>query len=297
MKFAYREDCCSVGPTYNFVDEYLDTWLRRALGKRVKPSEYWTRTYGKDWKLVFTLSAKKGRKKAKIDYGPEVNRREKTVKWGIGVDYTGNKSVDPKSYVGPIRQFLEGITIALEKLEMDTSKLSKELPAVIKEFCSDRYMIAEEATAENYVDRYVITPSTAVRHRRLPKWRIPKDLNKRVEEEGEWETERFAPLRLLVMPAAKSRSGKSALDWQLELDIDLNDKQYASAGEKIKAVGNEPDGDGWTELVEKEFTKRYPKLAREFDSDSETATCVVSVKSEEACKKLLELVWSLIYSK
>ena len=90
---------------------------------------------------------------------------------------------------------------------------------------------------------------------------------------------------------------KASLIWQVELDIDLDDKQYESAAKKIKAMGNEPQGDGWTLLIEKEFSKRYPKLAREFDSDSETATCVVSVKSEEACKKLTELMWSFIYRK
>ena len=217
------------------------------------------------------------------------------MEWGISVDYVGNKSLDPKSYVGPIRQFLEGVVIVLDKLEIDTSKLSKDVPAAIKEFCSERYMICEEITAEEYMSHggpYVIRPNTIVRHRRLPKWKIPRDLIKRVEEDGDYESERFAPLRLLVMPGT---GRKSSLDWQVELDIDIYDKQYASAGEKIKAMGNEPHGDGWTELIEREFTKRYPKFAGEFDSNSETSTCVVSVKSEEACKKLVELMWSLIY--
>jgi hypothetical protein len=62
-------------------------------------------------------------------------------------------------------------------------------------------------------------------------------------------------------------------------------------------MGNEPDGGGWAELIEKEFTKRYPKQVNEFDSDSETSTCVVSVQSEDACKKLVSLIWSLIYAK
>jgi len=298
MKFAWETGNYYEGPEdYQFAPDYFETWLRRALGKRVKPSEYWTRTYGKDWTLVFNLSAKKGRKKPKITHGPDVDRREKKVEWGISVDYVGNKSLDPKSYVGPIRQFLEGVVIVLDKLEIDTSKLSKEVPAAIKEFCSERYMICEEITAEEYMSHggpYVIRPNTIVRHRRLPKWKIPRDLIKRVEEEGDYESERFAPLRLLVMPGT---GRKSSLDWQIELDIDIYDKQYASAGEKIKAMGNEPHGDGWTELIEKEFTRRYPKFAGEFDSDSETSTCVVSVKSEEACKKLVELIWSLIYAR
>jgi hypothetical protein len=306
MKFACQASCNYFeGPEYyNFASDYFETWLRRALGKRVKPSEHWTRTYGKDWTLVFGLSVKRGRKRPKIVYGPDVDRREKTVEWGISVDYVGNKSLDPKSYVGPIRQFLEGIMIVLEKLEIDTSKLSKDLPAAIKEFCSNRYMISEEATADNFVDvtandffqRFESAPKTAVRHRRLPKWNIPKNIGKLVDEEGgTWETCRFAPLRLLVMSGTSSHGRALPLVWQIELDIDLYDKQYESAATKIKATGNDPDGDGWTELVEEEFAKRYPRLANQLDSDSETSTCVMSVESVDACKKLLELMWSLIY--
>jgi hypothetical protein len=158
MKFAWQTGGYYEGPgDYRFAPDYFETWLRRAVGKRVKPSEYWTRTYGKDWTLVFNLSAKKGRKKPKIIYGPDVDRREKTVEWGISVDYVGNKSLDPKAYVGPIRQFLEGVVVVLDKLEIDTSKLSKNVPAAIKEFCSNRYMICEEITAENYGGPYVIS--------------------------------------------------------------------------------------------------------------------------------------------
>lgn len=293
MKFDVTESYCEDGTNYFFGD--LDSWLGGELRKRIKPSEYFTRNYGKDWTLEFVLSTRRRRKIPKILVGPEVERRNKTVAWLISVNYVGNKSLDPKSYALPIKQFIEGIIIALKGVEIDTSKLTTDLQALVKDFCSNPDMVAELVSDSG---DFEITPKRAITKRRLPEWKIPKNIERVVDDEGAtWESELFAPLRLMVISDTSSRGGKIPLRWQIELDIDLHDKQYASAGEKIKAMGNEPDGDGWTELIGKEFAKRYPKYATEFDSDSEMSTCVVSVESESACQKLIELVWSLIYPK
>jgi hypothetical protein len=83
------------------------------------------------------------------------------------------------------------------------------------------------------------------------------------------------------------------LAWQIEFDP--YDDRLAAANEKMEAAGIEPDGDGWSEVIQKEFGRRHPKLAREFHSDSESSTCVIWVESEKACRKLIEVVWSLMY--
>jgi hypothetical protein len=69
------------------------------------------------------------------------------------------------------------------------------------------------------------------------------------------------------------------------------------ANKKIQDSGTEPDGDGWSEVVMEHFAKRYPKLADELHSDSESSTCVLWVESEHSCQLLTNLVWSLIYPK
>jgi len=130
-----------------------------------------------------------------------------------------------------------------------------------------------------------------------PKWSMPKNLKQLVQEnDGMRDDERWNPVLLTVMSDTSSRGRKIPLTWQLQFDPYV--KPFKAAGKKqIETRGVEPDGDAWTNLVEREFAIRYPELMREFDSDSESSTCVVSVKSEGACEKLMELIWSLIYPK
>src|SRR5262249_32274830 len=128
-----------------------------------------------------------------------------------------------------------------------------------------------------------------------PKWNIPKNLKKLVEEDGMWEDERWDPILLTVMPDTSYEGRDIPLTWQIEFDP--FDDRLETAGRRIEASGIEADGDGWSSVIEKEFSRRYPKLAGEFHSDSESSTCVVWVASESACRKLMELVWSLMHPK
>jgi hypothetical protein len=129
-----------------------------------------------------------------------------------------------------------------------------------------------------------------------PKWSMPKNLEKLVDEnDGIWEDERWKPILLTVMSATSSRGRKIPLSWQLEFDP--YDKRIKPAGEQLKARGVEPDGYAWTNLIEREFAKRHPDLAGELKPDSETSTCVVSVESERTCRLLLQIIWSLIQAR
>lgn len=126
-----------------------------------------------------------------------------------------------------------------------------------------------------------------------PTWTIPKNIGKLVKEEGGmWEDDRFDPILLAVMSGTSYHGRDIPLAWQIEFDP--FDDRLETANEKIEASGIEPDGDGWSGVIEKEFVRRYPKLAGEFHTDSESDTCVVWVESEVACQKLIQLVWSLI---
>ncbi len=110
-----------------------------------------------------------------------------------------------------------------------------------------------------------------------------------------WESERFDPILLTVMSGTSHRGRKISLAWQIEFEPE--DRQFAPASTKIAASGIQPDGDGWAEVIGNRFTKKHARFAGEFHSDSESSTCVMWVESEDSCKKLIELVWSLIYSK
>ena len=132
--------------------------------------------------------------------------------------------------------------------------------------------------------------------RPLPAWRIPKNLEQQVADgDGSWEERRFDPILLTVMSGVEYEGRAIPLSWQIEFDP--SDDRLEAANEKLESSGIGPDGDGWAEVIEKEFAKRYPKLAGELHSDSESSICVLWVESEKTCQKLIAVVWSLIYSK
>jgi hypothetical protein len=112
-------------------------------------------------------------------------------------------------------------------------------------------------------------------------------------DDGLWESERFDPILLTVMSDTSYQGRDIPLAWQIEFDP--GDDRLAAANEKMETSGIEPDGDGWSSVIEKQFAWHHPKLAREFHSDSECSTCVVWVESETACQKLIEVVWALMY--
>jgi hypothetical protein len=128
-----------------------------------------------------------------------------------------------------------------------------------------------------------------------PKWTMPKNLEELVEQnDGLWDDDRWKPILLTVMSDTSSGSRKIRLSWQLEFDPYA--KPFKAAGKRLlEANGVEPDGDAWTNLIQREFAKHYPGLVDELDSDSETSTCVMQVQSEETCRKLLELIWSRVH--
>ncbi len=128
-----------------------------------------------------------------------------------------------------------------------------------------------------------------------PNWEIPKNLEALVEDgDGMWEDDRWEPILLTVMSGTSYGSRDIPLAWQIEFDP--YDDRLEAASEKLEASGVEPDGDGWAEFIVQRFTTRYPKLAAELHSDSESSICVLWVESEKTCKKLTELLWALIDS-
>src|SRR5207247_10419025 len=112
---------------------------------------------------------------------------------------------------------------------------------------------------------------------------------------GTWEQDRYDPIVLTLSIDVAYQGREIPLMWQVEFDP--FDERLKTAGERLERRGVEPDGDGWSSVIQKEFRKRFPKLAREFHDDSESSTCILWVESENACKALVELVWSMLVKK
>ncbi len=130
----------------------------------------------------------------------------------------------------------------------------------------------------------------------MPSWTIPGNLQELidVDEGGMWEDSRWEPILLTVMSGTSYGGRDIPLAWQIEFQPASD--VFAAPNAKIAALGVEPDGYGWATVIRSEFSKHHPEFAAELQfGDTETETCVIWVESEDACKRLMEVAWSLIH--
>lgn len=129
-----------------------------------------------------------------------------------------------------------------------------------------------------------------------PDWNIPSNVSElaRADEGGIWETEQFSPLRLSVMVGTSYGGRDIPLAWQIEFEPDS--EAFEAANRKIEGLGLHADGYGWSTLLRTIFEQHFPDEvdALEF-GDTEEAACVVWVESESLCKRLVEVVWSVVF--
>ena len=309
MKIRFEAPCLHKGDIYAFTPQF-ENWLEVQIGKRVEESQAYTKQNGKDWTLFFRWDTGKRLKRPRLA-GPWVDRKYKEKRWLIELPSFRYTSPDAKAYVPLVGQFLKSVATVLKEKQINAARLQDESEALLKQFVSQPGMLKHDPHPYTFGTRenpYGLKQETAVARpklqptsqanflkRPLPKWKIPKDIQKCVEVEGGiWEDERFDPVLLSVMSGTSFGGRDVPLAWQIEFDP--FNPRLAAANGKLAASGIDPDGDGWSEFLESEFARRYPKLAGGFHSDSESSACVVWVESERACLKLIELLRSLIYS-
>lgn len=130
-----------------------------------------------------------------------------------------------------------------------------------------------------------------------PAWKIPENLKELIDadEGGIWEDDSWDPILLTVMGGTSYGGRDIPLAWQIEFQP--YDERLEAANKKIESLGVEPDGYGWSNVIQSVIEKHHPNMLGELHfGDSETETCVVWVESEVTCKMLIEVVWSLIHS-
>lgn len=309
MKIRVESPCSYKGDVYDFTLDFGD-WLERELESRLIESEPFRTKFGKGWTLTFAWNTHRRIKQPKLS-GSWIDRKHKEMRCMFDLPFFRRTPAEPKAYVPQLRQFIGQLATFLSHEQIDVSKVVKDIETLLARFVSRPGMLEYDphpytfGTPENpygHNEKAVVPakpdakgPARFVK-RKLPKWKIPKNIQKRVDDEdGMWEDERFDPILLTVMSGVEYEGRDIPLSWQIEFDP--FDDRLETANEKLEASGIEPDGDGWAEYIENAFAKRYSKLADELHSDSESSTCVLWVESENACKKLIELVWSLIHPK
>ena len=281
MKILVKDDAVPHVVSYPFR---LGPWLTAEVRRCVTSSKAFEKKYGKYWTLRITLFTNT---RAKTLCLHDLSIYKKSVCCMAHVPYIGASWAEPAAYAQPVRQWLEGIAMILRKCHLDSSGFEQRIPALLEEFCSDRSRIVPE-----WVEAPKPVPTG------LPKWRVPRDLKKRASAAGGgWQDDRYDPLLLTVNAATADDDdvGDPPLIWQIEFDP--FDERLEAARERLERRGVEPDADGWSSAIQKAFRKRFPRLARELQDDSESSTCVLYVESEKACKALVELVWSMFFKK
>jgi hypothetical protein len=130
----------------------------------------------------------------------------------------------------------------------------------------------------------------------IPEWDIPKDLQARLDsdEGGMWDDDRWAPILLTVMKGTSYRGCDVPLAWQIEFEPP--DEVFRAANKKIQKLGIDPDGHGWANVLNTVVAEHHPEIVDELHfGDTEVATCVLWIESEDTCRLLVQIAWSLIH--
>lgn len=305
MKISVKQCWYETEPRHRFSEGFCAR-LAQEINARIEPSKASRQKYPRYGAFV-EIRGKTGISKAKLleiyDYG-----RPKLLRFSIALPHTGERRMAwPGDYTSTLEQFFMGVVMMLKELEIDSSRIAQDAAALSQTFLAltkaeviDSHPDSDEYFAKIRSGEIKMDPAPAVVPKPKPlkkcppSWKIPKALTRTLRSEGMWESERFDPLLLTVMSDTSYNGREIPMSWQIEFDP--FDDRIEAAGEKLKASGIEPDGDGWAEHIENEFAKRYPKLVGELHFDSESSTCVLWVESETACQKLIDLVWLLIQS-
>jgi hypothetical protein len=113
-----------------------------------------------------------------------------------------------------------------------------------------------------------------------PEWNIPDNLQSLIDDdEGlTWESDDWSPIQLAVMGGTSYGGRDIPQAWQIEFE----------------PTGS--TGYDWSARIEQALREQYPEMTSElhFD-DTELSTFVVWVESEETCRRVMEIIWTLIH--
>lgn len=129
-----------------------------------------------------------------------------------------------------------------------------------------------------------------------PDWNVPSNAAElaSADEGGIWESDEFAPLILSVMVGTSYGDRDIPVAWQIEFEPE--GEVFESANSKIEQLGLDPDGYGWSSLINAIFEQHFPADVNALQfGDTEESACVVWVESEAVCKRLVEVIWSVIF--
>ncbi|MEO7578632.1 MAG: hypothetical protein ABIT83_13560 [Massilia sp.] len=129
-----------------------------------------------------------------------------------------------------------------------------------------------------------------------PEWAIPTNISEIVDANEMWEDESWAPFLLTVIGGTTYKGRDIPLAWQIEFEP--AEDAFQGPNKAVVALGIEPDGYGWANVLHSVISKHHPEIVDELQfGDTDSDACVVWVESESSCKTLMHVAWGLIAGK
>lgn len=129
----------------------------------------------------------------------------------------------------------------------------------------------------------------------MKKWDVPKNIYEIVyaDEDFTWEDNSWEPILLSIFGDTSYEGRDIPLSWQVEFAP--YGAPFNKRNEQLSNLGKECDGYGWANLINTIFIEHYPRLVNQLNfHDTDTSTCVVWTETESTCKKIIEVVHSLL---
>lgn len=113
----------------------------------------------------------------------------------------------------------------------------------------------------------------------MPKWNIPTDLRALIEADDDfmWESDDWSPILLTVSGDTQHDERDIDLAWQIEYET-VGCTGYEFCDRVMAAV----------EAADAELVSLLNC------GDTESAACVIWVETEDACRRLIEIVWPMV---
>lgn len=141
MKVWFAQIYIEPGVSFPF-SHLFQRYLSNEITALVQPSEKFLELYGRDFNLIFRISAKRGISSNEIK-GPTVFKRAQDVEYTVFLPFDViNRATE--SGKAALELLLAGARCILESLDIDTSSILEKQKSLIAHICSDPAMFGRK---------------------------------------------------------------------------------------------------------------------------------------------------------
>ncbi len=143
MKLFVSQFYIEPGVSYPFSVHFQRfMWPRKELTKRIVDSDEFVRRFGKDFDLMFRMSAKAGIVAPEVR-GPTVFKKDKSVEFTVFLTFDRAEQRGQDAYCRALKQLMVEITGILRSLRLDASQLVQDCDQIIERIIANPKMIEQ----------------------------------------------------------------------------------------------------------------------------------------------------------